>query len=128
VQDRRDQVRKSAHQTFVVYDADSDEPIGLLINLTTHGAKMVSHDAIEVPKKVHCRMALPREILGRDVVRFDAEIRWCQWSERTGMFETGCEFSHVEDVDMKVIAALVRDWPISEERSARVGKTTSESR
>lgn len=127
MQDKRKHVRKSACQTFVVCDADSDQPLGLLVNLTTHGAKMVAREPIEVPNKVRCRMALPREILGRDQVRFDVEIKWCQWSERIGMFEAGCEFTSMAAEDMKVVTALVKDWPISEARPEEVRKTASES-
>ncbi len=128
MQDRRKQVRKSACHTFVVCDADSDQPLGLLVNLTTRGAKIVSREPIEVPRQVHCRMALPYEILGSDQVRFDSETKWCKWSERTGMYETGCEFARVDDEEIKVITALVEDWPISEVRPEEIRQATGEPR
>ena len=62
-------------------------------------------------------MALPDKIMGRSQVNFEAESRWCEWSEKTGMFETGFEFRNLPTADQKLIETLLQTWPIPQPES-----------
>ena len=105
----RSLVRKRTSDYFLVYNRDTDELIGRLINLTTEGAMLISDDPIDVPTISKCKMVLPEEIEGCKEVTFDAKSKWCKRNEDFHWYETGYQFLNVSDVGKQIIILLTRD-------------------
>jgi hypothetical protein len=51
-------------------------------------------------------------------VTFEAEARWCRWSERLGMFEIGYRFCDLDDQTRQIVEKLIANWPVPDEEPA----------
>ena len=102
--------RVMANGYFFVFDKISDQLLGQLKDMTIKGMKLVSDVPVEVARKFQCRMALPEILLESNQIYFDAECRWCQKNESTGLYQIGFELSNVCEKDSDIIKLLLVQW------------------
>ena len=111
---RQKLIRRKATDELVVYDLNTEEPIGQIENMTVEGMKMVVDKPIRPASIVYCKMDLPRKILGNKEVYFDAECRWCKKNDKTGKYDSGYKLRYVNAKDRAIINELIRRWMIEE--------------
>ena len=109
-EENRNNSRRRVNDYFIVYDRITDNLIGRLIDLSTGGAMMITEEPVEVPCISTCRMALPEKVHGHRQVEFDAEGKWCQRNDITGMYETGYQFINLTRQAEELIQIIMEKW------------------
>ena len=107
-------IRRKAVDELTVFDMKSEEPFGVVENMTVEGMKLVIDMPIPVSKVLYCRMPLPKKLMGTKEVFFDAECRWCKKNGKTGKYDSGYKLRYVNSTDKAVVAELIRQWMIHE--------------
>lgn len=110
--DRRNQARRRTSDYFLVYNDETDELIGRVMDLTTEGAMMISETSVEVPQTFKCRLVLPRMIGRHKNLHFEAECKWSRKNHRLGWYESGYRFVDLSDTTRKILTELLKDWDI----------------
>ena len=110
--DNRDSVRRDASDPLLVYDIETNLPIGQIINLSDRGFKLMSEEQTEVSKIYHCRMSIPENMAEKNEVKFFAESRWCNRNEETTWYDSGFYMRKIEPSDLKIIQSVKRKWMI----------------
>jgi hypothetical protein len=112
--ERRKHVRKATSDYFLIYDRETEELVGRVLNLSPAGAMVISESPVTVSRIIKCKMVMPRIISTRDYISFDAECRWCSENKRWKWFEIGCQLSNVSEEDQRIIQKLIGEWVIKE--------------
>lgn len=108
--ERRSQKRRRTSDYFLVYDEETNDLIGRIIDLTIDGARMISEMPVPVPRTVRCRLVMPRMIGRHRDLHIEAECKWCKKNHRLGWHEAGYEFINMSEENHKIISELIGDW------------------
>lgn len=103
---RKSERRRLVHQ-LMVFDRDTEELAGYLVDITTEGIMLMGKDPLEAGSTRNLRMLLPDKIQGSRQVAFDARSIWCRKNIRSGLFEMGLQLSEVADEDLETIRHLI---------------------
>ncbi len=115
MQERRKSQRRLPESDLYVIDQLTDEPLGVIRDLTSDGCQLEGAKAVDTGHHFQCRMALPEAILGFTELQFLAESRWCTPSENNGLFSIGLEFRSLSDKEKMLIKMLTVPWEESRE-------------
>ena len=110
MKEQRKQTRAQVSDYFIVFDRHTDEIIGRVMNMTDEGMMVVSEMPTKVSGSFHCRMALPEKLMDKNQVLFDAECKWCEKNQSTGMYESGYQIRQISAVDREIISLLLQKW------------------
>lgn len=106
--------RKSKRRNLIYYlsifDKETDDFIGQLVNITTEGIMVVSEHPIETGKYFRLRMTLPEPIEGSDIVEFDAVSKWCTKDINPSFYDIGFEFHVITPKSIEQIKSLMFDF------------------
>ncbi len=72
-----------------VFDDESGDLLGYLVDLTVNGLKMVSREAIKTKKEFRLRLIMPEEYCQDRQVVFNAESMWCSPDVNPDFYATG---------------------------------------
>ena len=111
---QRKNVRHKTSDYFLVYDSDTGELVGRVINLSLDGAMLIGDQPVDIPTRHTCRLALPEDIDGRKWIKFVAESRWCRKNNKCDWFETGYKFVTISDEDRFLLNKLISTWTVVE--------------
>lgn len=102
---------KRRHLIFYlrVFNAQSDELMGYLVDLTSAGLMIMSEKPIESGKKYKLRMDLPKEYNERLDLEFDAESVWTNTDINPDFYNTGFKFYNVSQEAKQVIEDIIED-------------------
>ena len=112
--DNRKKIRRRTSGYYIVYDRNTDEMIGRILDLSETGAMMITAKEMPVPSHRQCRMHLPERIKGKPVIVFDLQSKWCRKNNRFDWYETGYEFVNVTSETEDIIRTLTADWKVKE--------------
>jgi len=90
-----------------VYDDETGDLLGHLVDLTTEGIKLVSRDPIEVGKRFRLRMNLPEGYFDDKVLRFTARSLWSSNDVNPDFYDTGFKVEEMDRRGKDIIAGLV---------------------
>jgi len=107
--DKRKNRRKNTSIRIGVYDTDSDDFFGCLVDLSVDGVKIESETEIDIDLLYHFRMKLPEEVRGTSSIQFEARSKWCEQVENSSCFETGFVFEEISRDDLDVVEVLLAD-------------------
>jgi hypothetical protein len=110
--DNRKKIRRQTSGYYIVYDRNTDEMIGRILDLSESGAMMITAKEMPVPCHRECRMHLPERIKGKPVIAFDLQSKWCRKNNRFDWYETGYEFVNITAETEEIIRALTADWKL----------------
>ncbi len=108
--DQRNQERRRTSDYFIVYDQETNELIGRVIDLTIDGAKMISEMPVPAPRVVQCKLVMPRMIGRYRNLYIQAECKWCKKNHRLGWHEAGYEFVDISEENYNIITELIGEW------------------
>lgn len=108
--ERRDQIRKSTGDYFIVYDCETNEKIGRIIDLSIEGAMLVSESMLPVPMTYKCMIEMPQMIGRHKELHFEAECKWCKQNNRLGWYESGFKIIGLSDTDREILDELTSEW------------------
>ncbi|MCB2229166.1 PilZ domain-containing protein [bacterium] len=109
--------RRWTSDYFVVFDRDSNEPLGRVLNFSDTGLLLMSAEPIKVPQVLFCRLLLPHPVNGVTEIFFDAESRWTRHNAKADWYETGFHITAMAEQDHRLYCRLV-----PEEDNAPSGK------
>jgi hypothetical protein len=112
--ERRKRTRKSTNDYFLVYDLETEELIGRVMDLNAEGTMIISESPVEVPSTFQCRMVMPRMIGRHRYLFFEAESKWCRKNTRLGWYEAGYQLINTTDEILEIIEQLTGDWVIKD--------------
>jgi hypothetical protein len=90
-----------------VFDQESGELLGHLVDITTRGMKLVSKQRLSADKVYHLRMALPGELFQEKEFRFTARSLWTTNDINPDFYDTGFEVSQLDERAKDIIAKLI---------------------
>ena len=82
-----------------VYDDDTGELLGNLVDITTEGLKLVSKKPLEAKKVFNMRMHLPEGYFAENVLLFQGKSLWSSNDVNPDFYDTGF---NAPDLDSKV--------------------------
>ncbi len=90
-----------------VFNDESDEILGHVVDITTKGIKLVSKKHIETKKNYTLRMVLPEEHFKGSSITFDAISMWSDRDVNPDFFVTGFQTSELDKKATNTIKKLV---------------------
>lgn len=106
-------LRKVARRHLIyylrVFDRESGELLGNLVDISTRGIMLVSDNPVTVGKHFDLRMYLPETVEGSREVEFSAESRWCQNDTNPDFFDTGFELVDPAPQFLEAVDKLIDD-------------------
>ena len=109
-EDRRKLERKHLVHQLMVFDRDTGDLAGYLVDITTEGIMLMSRDPIEAGVTRKFRMLLPAKIRGSLEVAFDARSVWSRRTIPSGLYEIGFRLLGVSEEDMDTIRSLIDEF------------------
>ena len=90
-----------------VFDNESDELLGKLVDITTRGIKLVSKSKIPINKMFSIRMILPEGYFRNQELRFDMKSIWSSNDVNPDFYDTGFEVANLKRDERKMIRRLI---------------------
>ena len=102
-------IMKRRHLVYYleVHDAESDELIGNLVDITTRGCKIVSKEPIPKGKTFTLRLTLPDDFYTKKELVFEAKSVWSANDINPDFYDTGFEVPRLGLEERKVIRRLI---------------------
>lgn len=92
-----------------VFDEESGEQLGHLVDITTRGIKLVSKKAIDTDRDYHLRMTLPEGYFKENVIHFQGKALWSGNDVNPDFYDTGFEVANLDKKVRTVIIKLI-NW------------------
>jgi len=90
-----------------VYDDETNELLGHLVDLTTSGLKLVSKQGIPVNRLYKLRMLLPEGYFTQKDLHFEARSKWSANDINPDFYDTGFTAPKLETKAQNIILDLV---------------------
>jgi hypothetical protein len=110
VNDRRKFKRRLLVYNLEVFDNESNEPMGRMVDITPEGMMLVSARPIDINSVLHLSVELPSEIFSTTRVNFTAIAHWCRHDINPDLFDIGLEFTDITDKDIETVIGLIADY------------------
>ncbi len=90
-----------------VYDAQSNELLGNIVDISAGGFKMIARKKMVQGKEYQLSIFLPESSSDRKRVDVKASVRWCGTGTDVESFSAGCYLLEIEPKDRLDLAALM---------------------
>ena len=114
--DRRTTERKSTTDYFLLYETETGELIGRLLDLTVDGLLFMNESELDMDRTISCTLSFPRIIGNRRFIYFDIETKWCKYNKHCDWYEIGCQMLDLKDKDRLLLDEIIIDWNSKQER------------
>ena len=108
--------RKSPRVTLLdrleVYDAQSNELLGIMVDISTEGFKMHTKNQMEQGEECLLSIVLPVGNSARKIV-FKAEVRWCSKDINQNLYAAGCYLVQMKAKDRLDLGVLMINAMVS---------------
>ncbi|MCW8880703.1 MAG: PilZ domain-containing protein [Sedimenticola sp.] len=108
--DKRSQPRKVCDTRIDILDAESDQVIGNLVNISMSGFMMITNQSLPENYVFQFKIAFETEQAGAHVIQVGAESLWVQEVEGSAQRWMGFHIIDISESDLEIIAALIGDW------------------
>ena len=99
-----------------VYDADSRQQIGNLVDITPGGIMVVSEHPLPEGKTTHLRVELSEEVADKPYMEFSAISKWSEPDIIPNMFNTGFEIIDLMPEDARIINQINQEFGFRENK------------
>jgi hypothetical protein len=110
VNERRKFKRRLLVYNLEVFESESNEPMGRVVDITPEGMMLVRAQPIDINSVLHLSVELPSEIFSARRVNFTAIARWCRHDINPDLFDIGLEFTDITDKNIETIIGLIADY------------------
>jgi hypothetical protein len=93
-----------------IFDNDTGENIGHLVDITIQGLMMISETKIPTGQDFSLKMQLPGIITGREEIEFRAHSLWCKKDINPDFYVTGYKIKAITPQEAKTITALINAY------------------
>lgn len=104
--ERRGSERRALPKGMTVLNAETNETLGTLTNLSIDGAMLVTENSVKQNSNFRGRIQLPQPLMERDEILFDLTCMWCRKNTQKGYWESGYELQ-VTDAYKDLISCLI---------------------
>ena len=108
--ERRKLERHHVSSSLEVYDLDSGQLLGRVVDLHAEGLMLLSEVPIELDRAWALQVNLPMTLNGIREFTLDAESRWNRPSISGQQFWTGLQFTSLPDESRKCIESMVSSY------------------
>lgn len=93
-----------------IFDSNTGDNIGHLVDITTQGIMIISEEAIPLGKDFSLKMQLPSTITGREEIQFRARSLWCKKDFNPDFYVSGYQIKEISPQEVKTITALINAY------------------
>lgn len=106
-----DRTLKRRHLIYYleVFDEDSGEILGHLVDITTRGIKLVSKKAVATDREYHMRMNLPEGYFKEKVIHFQGRALWSGNDVNPDFYDTGFKVANLNK-EVRTIFIKLINW------------------
>lgn len=108
-EDKRSLKRVEPFYYLRVYDGDTKEYVGCVIDITKKGMKLLSERPFAVSKAYRLRLPLPEDSIFGDAMKVEARACWSTPLKESTGYETGFEFEQPVNDGIFAIESIIRD-------------------
>lgn len=106
LEERRRWKRRHLVHYLEVFNAEHDQHLGNVMDITAHGLMLVSEKPIEKDVEFQLRLTLPKGIQ-KNEISFSAQSRWCKRDVSPDLYITGFKIISIRDQERAVIESLI---------------------
>jgi hypothetical protein len=107
VKERRKLKRRHLIFYLRVFNNETEELIGYVVDITPKGIMVISDKAMAINKTYLFRMDLPTEIGESRHLHFKVKSAWCSNDVNNDFWDTGFQLIDVSPTDIKIIENLI---------------------
>jgi hypothetical protein len=108
--DKRRLKRRHLIYYLSVFDNETGQLLGQLVDITTRGIMVTSERPIPLGERHTIRMVLPDIIDGNNQIVFKAESVWCEKDINPNFYAIGFELADISKRDINIIENLIQDF------------------
>jgi len=97
-----------------VIDDKTNQTLGRLVDITTHGLKLLSEDPIKSETDYNLTLILPEEIEQLNQISFKARSKRCDEGTISDFYTTGFQFSTIGNSEQLIIERLINEYEFPE--------------
>ena len=97
-----------------VFDRDSNDLVGHLVDMTTRGMMLISEDPLPVDRDFRWRMDLPPGLFVSERWETTARSIWCRPDVNPAFHDTGLEFVGFSRHDELIIQDLIDNYGLND--------------
>jgi c-di-GMP-binding flagellar brake protein YcgR len=101
--ERRKLPRKKASSYFEVRVHDTNDLIGMLVDLNVGGLRVYTEKKVEIGRFQKLRINLPKPVMNMTQIVFGAVSKWCCEAEEPGCHHAGFELRNLSQLDRELI-------------------------
>jgi c-di-GMP-binding flagellar brake protein YcgR len=105
--EKRKECRTIITDEVLVFDADYNEKLGKLVDISPKGLRIKGNNQIEINEELKLRLQLETHIFGKNVISLYARCLWFKQDEETDSFFSGFEFCQVSQEDSNIIMGFI---------------------
>lgn len=90
-----------------VFEEETKNLIGRLINITTEGLMLESHEPIETKKAFRLSMDLPGNLFRKPKIRLEARSIWCRKDSQRQQYRAGFQLQNLDPQIERKINRLI---------------------
>ena len=117
-----DRIQKRRHLVYylAVYDRETSQPLGRVIDITTKGLKLCAEQPVETDRTYQLTMRLPGHAGTNEHVEFEARIIWCRPDINPDLYAVGLSLVGDDDERQQAIMRLIRDYAFPDTSSTKL--------
>lgn len=96
-----------------IWDANKDQLLGHLADVSTEGFMLVGEDKIPIEKEFQFEMRLPSIAGDQEAISFTAVSCWSSNDVNQMFFDTGFKFTEISQANVKRISDLIADYGLT---------------
>lgn len=110
MQDRRRLKRRHLIYYLRVFDRQSGDLLGRLVDLTTEGIMLLSESPVPLGRTYSCRVVLPGQGADAREVTFDAHSVWCRKDVNPAFYAAGFTLEGPDPQAVETIEGLIAEY------------------
>lgn len=110
MEEKRRTPRKIANEVLKVFDTNTGDYLGRIVNITTEGFMLIGENPIENNSVFQVDMVLAEARFGKDRISFGTESLWCSQANLPNHYWTGFQIIDISIPSSEFIESLIEDW------------------
>ncbi|MEA3278103.1 MAG: PilZ domain-containing protein [Pseudomonadota bacterium] len=108
--DKRKHPRRIADEVLRIYDVNTGQRLGQVVNISSHGFMLIGDRPVESNAILQLRMVAAEPRLGTDKISFGAESLWCTEANETNRYWSGFQIIDISNQTVDLITGLTQEW------------------
>ncbi len=116
MQERRKVSRKFLSYFIRVFDGDSRDQIGNLVDITSEGVMLLSPKPMSRGQVIHLRLEVTPDVSEKPFLEFSARSRWCKPDLEPSLYNIGFKILNLKKEEAEVILRINEVYGFRENR------------